>query len=164
MGFKLDIWSDGASNCHHEKLPGGWAYVYTVNGMLICTNSGPEAPTTNQRMELMGVIQALKNIDTTEKLEKFKPFSEINVISDSAYVINGMQRKWYIFWRYNGWRTADFTEVKNKELWEELSALAEEFTIRRGIQINWIHIRGHKGILFNEVADKLAVKARKSVG
>lgn len=165
MSFRLDIWADGASSPHNKKAPGGWAYAYVINNMLISTNSGATAPTTNQRMELNAVIQALKNIDITNKLDKFRPFEEINIHSDSAYVINGMIKQWYLFWRYNGWKTADQNEVKNKDLWEELSTLAEHYTIYRNepIKINWIHVKGHNGILFNEVVDKLAVKAKKSI-
>ena len=72
-------------------------------------------------------------------------FSPKNIYSDSAYVINGMIKQWYLFWRYNGWKTADQNEVKNKDLWEELSTLAEHYTIYRNepIKINWIHVKGH---------------------
>lgn len=158
----LDIWTDGASNIHSEKLPGGWSSVYVYNKMLIDTKYGGVAPTTNQRMEMTGVLEGLKGIVANEKVSCLK-FNTINIYSDSAYVIDGMTKKWYLLWRYNGWKNSEQKEVKNKDLWEELSSLVEDIEIKRNIKINWCKVKGHKGITYNEIADKLAVKAKKSV-
>jgi ribonuclease HI len=162
MSEILELWVDGASNVHNEKLPGGWSSVYVYNKMLIDTKYGGVAPTTSQRMELTGVLEGLKGIASNEKVTCLK-FNTINIYSDSAYVIEGMTKKWYLLWRYNGWKNADQQDVKNKDIWQELSALVEDIEITRGIKINWCKVKGHIGITYNEIADKLAVKGKKSV-
>lgn len=164
----LAIWVDGASNVHDKKLPGGWASVYVYNRMLMQVQYDGECPTTNQRMELMGALMGLKNLNLYDTLKNLE-YNEINMYSDSAYLINCMNERWYVKWRFNNWKTGDFHDtvkggqaVKNRDLWEELLSLVEELKSKH-IYVRWVKVKGHKGLVFNEVADKLAVKGKKSV-
>ena len=84
----------------------------------------------------------------------------VEIISDSAYVINGMTQRWYEKWRVNGWRSSSKKDVANRGLWEVLIALAEARE-EAGLETVWTHVRGHQGIPGNEAADKLAGAARK---
>ena len=99
--------------------------------------------TTNNRMELMAVIQALSSL--TER-------SRVRVATDSQYVVLGMTR-WIHMWRRKGWKTASKQPVKNRDLWEKLLELAGLHEVR------WEWIRGHSGHPQNERADRLAKQA-----
>ena len=161
----LQIFTDGASNVHNEKQPGGWAFAYVYSGMLLYNEYEGEAPTTNQRMEMMGAIKGLENLD---KISSFKDieYNTVEVITDSAYVYRCMVEMWYVTWRFNNWLKVDDTgkvvEIKNRDLWERLIKISQELK-EKHIIINWTKIRGHRGIVFNEVVDKLAKKAKISV-
>lgn len=101
---------------------------------------GGEPDTTNNRMELMAVIQALKAL---------KRRCDVVVHTDSQYVMKGMC-EWMVNWKRRGWRTADKKPVKNADLWQELDALGEQHTL------TWRWVRGHTGDPGNERADELA--------
>lgn len=140
------LFADGSA--HAGTRNGGWAYVITdCHGAMLEDNSGATSDTTNNRMELQGVIEGLKKFDASS--------AQVSVTSDSAYVVNCFLAGWYTKWRRNGWRTAEGL-VKNKDLWEELVELVEAFTH----PIEWIHIRGHQGNKWNEHCDVLAGAAR----
>lgn len=158
---ELQIWSDGASNVHSPKLPGGWSYVYVINNMQMDQGYAGEAPTTNQRMEIMGALKGLDRALTSDFIKE-NDIDSIQVVTDSAYLYRCMVEKWYVKWRFNQWKNLDNEDVKNRDLWEDLIEVVNELT-KKGIIVTWKKIRGHRGLLYNEVADKLAVKGKESV-
>ncbi len=139
----VELYTDGA--CSGNPGPGGWAYIlkHPASGS-VRESSGGESATTNNRMELMAVIEGLSALSRPSRVELF---------SDSKYVLDGM-KSWIKGWKRNGWKTADKKPVKNQELWQRLDALADEHEVR----FHWV--RGHAGHDENERADALAVAAR----
>jgi ribonuclease HI len=138
----VELWTDGA--CSGNPGPGGWAAILRWNGH-VKELSGGEPQTTNNRMELMSVIQGLRAIT--------RPM-DVVVHVDSAYVESAFTQGWIDRWRQNGWRTAGKQPVKNRDLWE---ALAEEVARHR---VTWRRVAGHAGVELNERADRLAVIER----
>ncbi|KGE70664.1 ribonuclease HI [Spirochaeta lutea] len=136
----IEVFSDGG--CIGNPGPGGWAYIVSLNNE-ITENYGAEPQTTNNKMELTAVIEALRFIRAQGKED-----SEIIITTDSQYVKNGITT-WIHSWKKNGWRTAAKQPVKNRELWEALDALAE------GITISWRWVKGHSGNPMNERCDEL---------
>jgi ribonuclease HI len=134
---KIEIYTDGA--CSGNPGPGGWGAVllYKEHEKKI---SGGEKNSTNNRMELRAVSEALKTLK--------KP-SEIIVYTDSKYVMDGIT-KWIFGWKKNGWKTADKKPIKNIEFWQDLDAEVARH------KIEWVWVKGHSGNRFNEVADQLA--------
>lgn len=140
---KIRIYTDGA--CSKNPGPGGWAAV------LLFSNSkqeisGFEPDTTNNRMELKAIIEAIKLAQTLG-------YNKIDVYSDSSYCVNTVRNKWIKKWEYNGWKTIKGENVKNKDLWEKLSQL-----IKKHKGVNLIKVKGHSGNKHNERADLLARK------
>lgn len=133
----IDIFTDGA--CSGNPGPGGWGAILRA-GLHEKEIYGGEASTTNNRMELTAVIQALANLK--------RPVSA-RVHTDSQYVQKGIS-EWIHGWKRRGWKTADNKPVKNDDLWRELDKLAAQHTIE------WIWVRGHAGHAENERADALA--------
>lgn len=141
---EVHIFADGA--CSGNPGPGGWGAVLKCPALGMEKHlSGAEPDTTNNRMELMAIIQALKALK--------KP-CRVVVMTDSRYVVDAFQKNWLANWQKNGWRTASKQPVKNEELWRELLATAWPH------QVRWQWIRGHAGHPENELADSLAVAAR----
>ena len=133
----LKIYTDGA--CLGNPGPGGWAYLLQ-QGEHEKLGSGGEPDTTNNRMELRGVIEALRALK--------KPCT-IDVITDSQYVRKGMM-EWIHAWHKNGWKTAQKAPVKNQDLWQELHQLSQTH------QIVWHWVKGHSGHPENERVDEAA--------
>lgn len=170
----LQIWTDGAINIHNEVLPGGWSSVFVYKRMLIDTKWAGVRGTTSQRMELTGALEALKAVyntycgtDDSLKMNKLLEFQEevkeIQIVSDSQYLVTGMVAMWYLNWRLNNWISlVDGNPVKNRDLWEEILNY-KEMLEKAGYTIYWRKVKGHKGYVYNEVADKLAVQGKKSV-
>ena len=134
---EVEIFTDGA--CKGNPGPGGWGAILRSNGKER-ELSGGESPTTNNRMELMAAIEALKALK--------KP-CRVQLWTDSNYVRDGIT-KWIHGWRRNGWKTADKKPVKNAELWQ---ALLDACAPHR---IDWHWVKGHAGHPENERADALA--------
>ncbi len=135
----IEIYTDGA--CKGNPGPGGWGVLLKAGG----TEKelfGGELATTNNRMELMAVIQALSAL---------KRPCEVTLFLDSQYVLKGIT-EWLPGWKAKGWRTASKQPVKNVELWQQLDALVQQ----GGHQIDWRWVRGHNGDPGNERADALA--------
>jgi ribonuclease HI len=134
--------TDGA--CSGNPGPGGWGVLLQAkDGDTVVkerTLSGGEAATTNNRMELMAAIMALETLERASKLI---------IVTDSAYVKNGVTG-WIHGWKRNGWRTANKKPVKNVELWQRLDEAA------RRHDVEWRWIKGHAGHEENERADELA--------
>jgi ribonuclease HI len=138
------VYADGA--CSGNPGPGGWGAVLKYPAMGVEKKlSGAEPNTTNNRMELTGVIQALKALK--------RPCSVV-VTTDSRYVVDAFRAGWLANWQRNGWRTANKQPVKNEDLWRELMDAMKPHRVR------WEWIRGHAGHPENEEADRLAVAAR----
>ena len=131
------IYTDGA--CKGNPGPGGWgAWLrWGEHEKELC---GGEALTTNNRMELTAVIEALASL---------KRRANVSVYTDSEYVRNGIT-SWIHGWKTRGWRTADKKPVKNTDLWQKLDALAAQHNVQ------WHWVRGHAGDPGNERADGLA--------
>ena len=142
---QVDIWTDGA--CKGNPGPGGWG-VLLRQGRHEKTLCGGEPQTTNNRMELLAVIQALKAL---------KRRCTVVVHTDSQYVQKGMT-EWLPGWKRRGWLTADKKPVKNADLWQELEALVREHSL------SWQWVRGHAGDPGNERADQLANQGAAQFG
>ncbi|MFH1096649.1 MAG: ribonuclease HI [Candidatus Desantisbacteria bacterium] len=137
----ITIYTDGA--CRGNPGPGGWAAILIIEEKEQ-EFAGGQRNTTNNQMELMGVIQGLKAI---------KPPSKIRIYSDSAYIINAFTQNWIKNWLSNGWQTATKQPVKNQDLWQELLRLIQPH------QVEWVKVKGHSGDKYNERCDRLAVAA-----
>jgi ribonuclease HI len=135
------VYTDGA--CSGNPGPGGWAWAMAPNGEP--QGSGGVANTTNQRMELQAVLEALRALDPQE--------GPIEIVSDSTYVVNCFKDRWYVGWQRNGWKNSKRQPVANDDLWRPLIevALAGEVSFR------WV--KGHSGDPMNDVVDALAVAA-----
>lgn len=134
----VDIYTDGA--CSGNPGPGGWAAVLTY-GTTEKEISGGEKQTTNQRMEMMAVYQALHHL---------KEACSVVIYSDSAYVVNCFKQKWYVSWRKNGWKNSKGDAVQNRDLWEMLLGEVERH------QVKFDKVKGHAGVEMNERCDELA--------
>lgn len=135
------VYTDGA--CSGNPGPGGWGAILQYNGHKK-EISGGERKTTNQRMEIMAVAQALKAL---------KEPCDVVVHSDSAYVINCFKQKWYVNWRKNGWKNSKGEPVQNRDLWEDLLAEVERHSVA------FEKVKGHAGVELNERCDELARQA-----
>ncbi|MBI1373761.1 MAG: ribonuclease HI [Phycisphaera sp.] len=136
---RYQLFTDGA--CLGNPGPGGWAYVLkNHDGALVREDSGGEARTTNNRMELMGAIEGLRSLDRS---------SVVSLCADSQYVVNGIN-EWLAGWKRRGWRKADKKPVLNADLWKDLDALLQ----RHEVIAEWT--RGHAGHVENERCDQLA--------
>jgi len=134
------IYTDGS--CLTNPGNGGWAAIINQDGK-IKKITGSEKNTTNNRMELLAPINALKQIDNKTKIEIF---------TDSQYVKLGIT-EWINKWVNNNWQTAKKEDVKNKDLWVELYNLNQSF------DISWNWVKAHAGNTLNEEVDLLAKKA-----
>ena len=136
----VEIYTDGA--CRGNPGPGGWAAVLSCKGRTR-ELSGAESATTNNRMEMLAVINALRALTRR---------SRVQLYTDSQYVRLGITQ-WLNRWKAGGWRTAARKPVKNQDLWEQLDALAA------GHDIEWHWVQGHSGVPGNERCDQLANSA-----
>ncbi len=137
------VYTDGA--CSGNPGPGGWAAVLRYGDHEL-ELSGGEPDTTNNRMELQGVIEALR---------KLKRRCHVQIHTDSRYVADGIQ-SWIPKWKRNGWRTASGSEVKNRDLWEVLDHETQRH------DIDWVWVKGHADNPMNERVDRLAVAASQA--
>lgn len=142
---KVEIFTDGA--CKGNPGPGGWGAVLRM-GDKEREISGGEKLTTNNRMEMMAVVEALNAL---------KRPCAITLSTDSRYVMDGLT-KWIKGWQCNGWKTADKKPVKNADLWQAMIEAAKPH------RIEWQWVKGHAGHPENERADKLASAAAVAAG
>ena len=138
----VEIFSDGA--CSGNPGPGGWGAILRCDGYEK-EISGGEAHTTNNRMELTGVIQALSAL---------KYPCKVRVTTDSGYVVDGITKGWAQGWKKRGWKKSDGKPALNPELWERLL----ELLAIHDVEFAWI--KGHAGHEENERCDRLAVAQR----
>ena len=135
---KVVIYTDGA--CSGNPGPGGWGAILMYKGVKK-EISGGNKHTTNNIMELTAVIEGLKML-------KFP--CEVDLYSDSAYVVNAFEQKWIYGWLKKNWKTASGDGVKNKELWQELYDLTKTHTVK------FIKVKGHSDNEYNNRCDELA--------
>jgi ribonuclease HI len=135
----LVVFTDGS--CLGNPGRGGWAWAVEGGGAFA---SGAEEHTTNQRMEVRAVLEALRVLD-----------GPLTVVSDSAYVVNCFEQRWYVGWKKRGWRNSQGQKIANQDLWESLLALAldPERTVK------FRKVKGHSGDPMNDLVDQLAVEA-----
>ena len=133
------IYTDGG--CSGNPGPGGWAFVVSENGEIRGDRSGGDQSTTNNKMELTAVINALE-------YAKANGERDVVILTDSQYVKNGIT-VWIHSGKKNGWRTSSKAPVKNVEYWVTLDKLNDE------LNVDWQWVKGHAGIAGNEECDRL---------
>lgn len=143
MTKNINIYTDGS--CSGNPGPGGWAAVIILNNEENII-SGFESNTTNNRMEIIAAIKALKEINGNYK---------INLFTDSNYLKNGITI-WITSWKKNNWINSQKKQVLNQDLWKELD------DINKKLIIDWQWVKAHENNFYNNLADKYAVSAMKS--
>ena len=140
----VNIYTDGA--CRGNPGRGGWAAIL-VYGTVEKELSGGEPMTTNNRMELSGVIAALSAL---------KEPCDVTLTTDSQYVVNAIEKGWLEGWRKNNWRKSDKSQVLNVDLWQQLISQLDKHTV------NFVWVKGHNGHPYNERCDTLATAVADS--
>ena len=140
------VYTDGA--CSGNPGPGGWAWAVAPGGKP--SGAGGESQTTNQRMELTAVLEALRALGVGSEA------GPIEVVSDSTYVVNCFRDRWWEKWQRNGWKNSKKQPVANADLWEPLVELVQSGDVR----FRWV--KGHSGDPMNDLVDALAVAATPS--
>lgn len=135
---KVQIYTDGA--CSGNPGPGGWGAIL-IYGSVKKELSGGENETTNNRMELLGAINAL---------EALKAPCEVTLYTDSQYIVNAINEGWAVKWRQNGWMRNKTDPAKNPDLWERLLALCETH------KLCFVWVKGHAENEYNNRCDELA--------
>ena len=156
----VKIYTDGA--CSGNPGHGGY-------GAIICLPdktkeiSGYEKETTNNRMELKSVVMALLEVYDMIFQEKYKNIEKLEIFSDSAYVVNAINKKWLEFWKNNDFKTTSGNPVKNSDLW---LSLIDQMDVAEFIKldVSFIKVKGHAGNYFNEKVDKIAKNEIRKVG
>ena len=133
------VHTDGA--CRGNPGPGGWAWARGVDLFA----SGAEAHTTNQRMEIRAVIEALREM----------PDGDLEIVSDSSYVVKCFHERWHAGWLRRGWKNSQGKPVANQDLWRPLLELA--LSDERRVTFSWV--KGHSGDVMNDFVDALATAA-----
>lgn len=142
-GQAVHLFSDGA--CDTTRGHGGWATILRFGEQELVL-SGNEEETTNNRMELMGLLEGLRAL---------KRPCQVHVVTDSQYLRKAFTDGWILNWQRNGWKTASKSPVKNKDLWLELIEQAKKHAL------TFLWVKGHAGHSENERVDELAVLERK---
>jgi ribonuclease HI len=138
----ITVYTDGA--CRGNPGPGGWAWA--VPGGQFA--SGADPATTNQRMEIMAALEALRSLTT-------QGAPDIEVVSDSTYVVNCFKDRWWQGWHRRNWKNSQNKPVANRDLWEPLIELA----LSSEAAVHWRWVKGHSGDRWNDRVDELATAA-----
>jgi ribonuclease HI len=141
----VTVYTDGA--CRGNPGRGGWAWAVPGGPYA----SGADPATTNQRMEIKAALEALRYWRT-------QPVSEIDVVSDSTYVVNCFRDRWWQGWQRRGWLNSQKKPVANRDLWEPLIELA----VGSEARVTWRWVKGHSGDRWNDRVDELATAAADS--
>ena len=140
----LIAYTDGA--CAGNPGPGGWAWA--IDGG--ASESGGEAVSTNQRMEVNAVLEALRTLLP-------RTTGVVRIVSDSTYVVNCFKQRWWANWERNGWRNSQKQPVANQDLWKPLIDVVKADMAR----VEFVWVKGHSGNPMNDLVDRLAVAACK---
>jgi ribonuclease HI len=143
----LVIYTDGA--CSGNPGPGGWAWAVAPGGEP--SGAGGELQTTNQRMEIHAVLDALQTYRAVSN-EHGGPIP-IEIVSDSTYVVKCFNDRWWMKWERNGWKNSKKEPVANTDLWKPLIELVQS----GDVSFTWV--KGHSGDRMNDLVDRLAVEA-----
>jgi ribonuclease HI len=144
---QMVIYTDGA--CSGNPGPGGWAWAIAPGGEPF--GSGGEEQTTNQRMEIQAVLDALQTYSSLAD-DRGAPMP-IEIVSDSTYVVNCFRDNWWVKWERNGWKNSKKQPVANADLWKPLIQLVTA----GDVGFRWV--KGHSGDPMNDLVDQLAVEA-----
>ena len=150
----INIYTDGA--CSGNPGPGGWAALLLIKNITNgkkdkVTIKGGEKNTTNNRMEMTGVIEALKFVYKN----LFKDYMcDIRIISDSSYIIDSINNGHLLKWQNNGWKTVQNNDIANRDLWEKIVKLDTKMAV------SFKKVKGHSTNKFNNYVDEIAVKER----
>ncbi len=142
----ITVFTDGA--CSGNPGPGGWGWAVKDGPF----GSGCEKQTTNQRMEVMAVLDALQTFLSRDDTD------DVEIVSDSTYVVNCFRDSWWRGWESRGWKNSQKQPVANQDLWKPLVALYKQNQSR--VAFRWV--KGHSGHPMNDLVDQLAVAAGKS--
>jgi ribonuclease HI len=134
----VEVYTDGA--CTGNPGPGGWAWAIAPDGDRHGSGGAPH--TTNQRMEVQAVLEALRAVE-----------GEVTIVSDSTYVVHCFRDRWWVKWQSNGWKNSKKEPVANTDLWKPLIELVQQ----RAPAFRWV--KGHSGNPMNDLVDRLAVVA-----
>ena len=137
------VYTDGA--CSGNPGPGGWGWAVAPQGQP--QGSGGDTNTTNQRMELLAVLEALRSLGVGAEA------GPVEVVSDSTYVVNCFRDRWWVKWQRNGWKNSKKQPVANVDIWEPLVELVNS----GDVSFRWV--KGHSGDPMNDLVDELAVAA-----
>lgn len=146
--IEYEVYTDGSMksySMYDGHGYGGWAYIITRENKALCGDCGGQRDTTNQRMELLAVAEALERIDAMKKFDDV-----VTIYSDSAYVINCYLKEWYKNWEKNGWVNFSGDPIANKDLWMRIIPFFKRKTYK------FVKVKGHAGNYFNEKCDKMA--------
>ena len=138
---RVVVYTDGA--CSGNPGPGGWGWAVSTSGDP--RGSGGAADTTNQRMEVYAVLDAIRTLGADG--------TPIEIVSDSTYVVNCFRDSWWVKWEKNGWKNSKKQPVANTDLWKPLI----EVVRNNDVKFTWV--KGHSGHPMNDLADQLAVAA-----
>ena len=169
----IEIYTDGSSSKGHGEGPGGYGAIMFLDGDFIAATRGGWLCTTNNQMEMMGLVAALKMLPVVDlpyckkhgydpceclyqKLVSRPVYEDVVIKSDSKYVVQG-STTWVHSWKMNNWKTYQKKPVKNRDIWEKIDKLM----LTRVPEVKWG--KGHAGIYGNELADRLAYSAKQKV-
>lgn len=144
--INIEIYTDGSlKKLGQQNTFGGWAFIAVKDNVELFCKSGHEYSTTNQRMELIAIKEALDYASTIRKTSE-----KVIIYSDSAYAINCYLQEWYVKWQANGWQNSGKQEVANQDLWREIIPYFDNFWY------DFRKVKGHNGSYWNEECDRLA--------
>lgn len=151
---KVEIYTDGSCSGNGTKnSPGGWGFVVLYDGKMVKELNGGEPNTTNNRMEMLGVLNACYCYDNEFNAEP----AECIIHTDSAYTHSCISQGWWKNWVRNGWVNSKKQPVKNKDLWLKIIPFFQR------LDIKFEKVKGHSGNVWNERADKLAREMTEAI-
>lgn len=146
---KIEVYTDGSTKNNGQKnAVGGWAYLVLINGAMAHSDYSYLVGTTNQQMELYAAIEACNYLDN-----RYGNFDEFIIYSDSAYLVNCANNKWYNKWLETDWKNSKGEPVANKEYWQLLLPYFDDY------RFTFEKVKGHSNVKFNNLVDELAQRA-----